>query len=168
MRSSSISQPCCPLWCCPPFKVAVTHNRQELSRCLGSGASQALCSSTPAHLHLGHSRVLRAAPRCPGLGWAGLGVLPELALHPPELAEFCCRLHLIHGIPASASPPEGFHTSLARVKEVSLSNRGRYSEKQDTDASVEPLYWLVHVLAAVAPFLLLVLRIDFYCLILCK
>lgn len=106
MRSTSISQPCCPLWCCPLCKVAVTHNRQELNRCPSSGASQPLCSSTSAHLHLGHSRVLWAAPRA-------LGVLPELALQPPGLAEFCCHLHLIHGIPASATPPEGFHTSLA-------------------------------------------------------
>lgn len=49
-----------------------------------------------------------------------------------------------------------------------MSYRDRYFEKQDIDASVEPLYWLVHLLADVAPFLLFVLRMDFYCLILCK
>lgn len=70
--------------------------------------------------------------------------------------------------PTSALPPEGFQTMLAWLKRLHVLYRDRYFEKQDIDASVEPLYWLIHLLADVAPFLLFVLRMDFYCLILCK
>lgn len=54
------------------------------------------------------------------------------------------------------------------VKEASCIIWGRYFEKQEINVSVELLYWLVHLLVNVAPSLLFVLRMDFYCLILCK
>lgn len=88
---------------------------------------------------------------------------------PLGLATNCCLLDFVHGIPhLSVTSWRGFKKHLHVLRRLHVSYRDRYFEKQDIDASVEPLYGLVHLLADVAPFLLFVLRMDFYCLILHK
>lgn len=91
---------------------------------------------------------------------------------PLDLAVNRSLLDLIRGIPClsitSGGGGGGFKLHLHALKRLHVSYRDRYFEKQDSDASVEPLYWLIHVLVDVAPVLLFVLRMDFYCLIPCK
>lgn len=95
----------------------------------------------------------------------GAGLSPCYDVVCSSLVMICGRLHLWHshcGIPSG-----GVSDHACVLKMLRVSYREAFG-KQAIDASVEPLCWLIHLLADVAPFLLFVLRMDFYCLILCK
>lgn len=138
------------------------------NRCPGAGATL----SAPSRPHPGSSHLSSPCPGelRPAAGFsAGLstpGLSLRLSGEQGGLQAFQPPGTSSVALPTTASPPGGVKPPWCVWKRLHVSHRDRYAGKQGIDARAEPLYWLVHLLADVAPFLLFVLRMDFYCLIL--